>query len=210
MYLFPPQKKIKNSAHYYLSSFSGSTKKLKSQRAAAPAQSPIEAHEDEEVRLIKAPNFIPRQAEMRQEKSVGVTPSHAVVARLMGLELNHNKVALTPVPEVEYNARMKLLGAVEKCDEDLKALQRIIQVVKPAGGNKSFDAALPLPLRTYFVIFFFSNFVDIIDPFLSFRLINFKHYSLRLTACLNIIIFFNDYDSMAYILYKKIISFMMK
>ncbi|KAK8556217.1 hypothetical protein V6N12_002628 [Hibiscus sabdariffa] len=55
---------------------------------------------------------------------------HALVARLMGLD------KFPPTQESSAGAgagkrvKMQQLGAVEKCDEELKALQRIIEVVK--------------------------------------------------------------------------------
>ncbi|EHA8586716.1 hypothetical protein COCNU_scaffold000789G000010 [Cocos nucifera] len=51
--------------------------------------------------------------------------SPALVARLMGLED-------APVSSLESAAekRRKLLGALEKCDEDLNALKRIIEAVR--------------------------------------------------------------------------------
>ncbi|XP_038977452.1 uncharacterized protein LOC120107997 [Phoenix dactylifera] len=49
----------------------------------------------------------------------------ALVARLMGLE----DVPVSS-PESAAEKRRKLLGALEKCDEDLKALKRIIEAVR--------------------------------------------------------------------------------
>ncbi|XP_072996878.1 uncharacterized protein [Typha latifolia] len=56
-------------------------------------------------------------------------PAPAIVARLMGLE----EAAPPPDPlESAAEKRRKLLGALEKCDEDLKTLRRIIEAVRLA------------------------------------------------------------------------------
>ncbi|XWS58866.1 hypothetical protein CRYUN_Cryun08bG0071800 [Craigia yunnanensis] len=93
------------------------------------AHSPIETSE-QRLKPASFPRSPTLPAEMRRSKSVE-TPPHALVARLMGLELD--EFPLTP--ESTADKRMKLLGALEKCDEDLKALQRIIEVVKTSVSN---------------------------------------------------------------------------
>ncbi|XP_078159381.1 uncharacterized protein LOC144555054 isoform X2 [Carex rostrata] len=55
-------------------------------------------------------------------------PSVAV-ARLMGLDMAAPQM---PPPESASEKRRRLLGALEKCDEDLKALRRIIEAVRLA------------------------------------------------------------------------------
>ncbi|KAJ1699208.1 hypothetical protein LUZ63_007720 [Rhynchospora breviuscula] len=55
--------------------------------------------------------------------------SSVVVARLMGLDM---AVPQLPAPESAAEKRRRLLGALEKCDEDLKALRRIIEAVRLA------------------------------------------------------------------------------
>ncbi|TKY62795.1 hypothetical protein E2542_SST12654 [Spatholobus suberectus] len=70
-------------------------------------------------------------AESRRE-----TP--ALVARLMGLE------AAPAQPETVEEKRQKLLGALQRCDEDLKALKKIIEAVRLAGPPAT-AAAPPSP-----------------------------------------------------------------
>ncbi|CAL0322871.1 unnamed protein product [Lupinus luteus] len=53
------------------------------------------------------------------------TNSPALVARLMGLE----KVPATPSESVE-GKRLRLMGALQRCDEDLKALKKIIESMR--------------------------------------------------------------------------------
>lgn len=50
------------------------------------------------------------------------SPPHSVVARLMGLT--------SAPPESTSEKRRKLMGALEKCDQDLKALKKIIDSVR--------------------------------------------------------------------------------
>ncbi|KAK9291074.1 hypothetical protein L1049_009261 [Liquidambar formosana] len=76
------------------------------------------------------------QAEIRRSNSVNSpqnsqTPP-ALVARLMGLDG-------IPAASAESAAekRRKLLGALEKCDEDLKALKKIIETVRSAENLRS-------------------------------------------------------------------------
>ncbi|XP_065853380.1 uncharacterized protein [Euphorbia lathyris] len=56
----------------------------------------------------------------------------ALVARLMGL----NEVPMIPGVKLSVaEKRRRLLGALEKCDEDLKALKKMIQVLTSVGDN---------------------------------------------------------------------------
>lgn len=68
-----------------------------------------------EIRLssVKAP-----PVERRRE-------APALVARLMGLE-----AAPAEPPDTVAEKRQKLLGALQRCDEDLKALKKIIEAVR--------------------------------------------------------------------------------
>ncbi|KAI4300963.1 hypothetical protein L6164_034288 [Bauhinia variegata] len=53
----------------------------------------------------------------------------ALVARLMGLD---DSPAVAAAPELVAVKRQELLGALQKCDEDLKALKKIIDAVRSA------------------------------------------------------------------------------
>ncbi|KAF8398139.1 hypothetical protein HHK36_017065 [Tetracentron sinense] len=69
-------------------------------------------------------------AEIRRSNSVNSpknfqTPP-AIVARLMGLD----EIQASPSPVSTAEKRRKLLGALEKCDADLKALKKIIESVR--------------------------------------------------------------------------------
>ncbi|PON46736.1 hypothetical protein PanWU01x14_249290 [Parasponia andersonii] len=84
-------------------------------------------------------------AEIRRSNSVNspqnfCTPP-ALVARLMGLEEAHSTMskAMHELPEFSSAAekRRQLLGALEKCDQDLKALKKIIDAVRSAEGLQS-------------------------------------------------------------------------
>lgn len=44
-----------------------------------------------------------------------------------------------PSPESSAEKRRKLLGALRKCDEDLKALKKIIEAVQVAGDRRRFE-----------------------------------------------------------------------
>lgn len=67
-------------------------------------------------------------AEIRRSSSVNSPTkngkSPALVARLMGLE------AVPAAEETSSEKRRKLLGALEKCDNDLKALKKIIMALR--------------------------------------------------------------------------------
>ncbi|XP_039040140.1 uncharacterized protein LOC120178340 [Hibiscus syriacus] len=76
------------------------------------------AHDEERLKdaklVIRSPTL---PVEIRRSLSVEVgNHRHALVARLMGAD--------------KFPPRLMGVGAVEKCDEDLKALQRINEVVK--------------------------------------------------------------------------------
>ncbi|GAB4851820.1 hypothetical protein Ancab_031219 [Ancistrocladus abbreviatus] len=66
----------------------------------------------------------------------------ALVARLMGLD--EIPTPSTPaMTEAATEKRRKLLGALEKCDEDLKALRQIIEAVRSAECYQMKTAQLP-------------------------------------------------------------------
>ncbi|XP_039128248.1 uncharacterized protein LOC120264500 [Dioscorea cayenensis subsp. rotundata] len=72
----------------------------------------------------RSPTITP---EIRRSSADSPRRSSALVARLMGLD-----DAPTSFPESAAEKRRKLLGALERCDEDLKALKRIIETVQLA------------------------------------------------------------------------------
>jgi len=80
-------------------------------------------------------------AEIRRSKSLN-SPERfrappALVARLMGLS---DIPPLTTSELAVAEKRRRLLGALEKCDEDLKALKKIIDVVKSSVAGTGNDA----------------------------------------------------------------------
>lgn len=100
-------------------------------------------------RRLSCDDVVPRSptlpAEIRRSNSVNSTENFprtppALVARLMGLEEAPQSKplmsALIPT-ESATEKRRKLLGALEKCDEDLKALKKIIDTVRSAEGLRS-------------------------------------------------------------------------
>ncbi|RWR75912.1 hypothetical protein CKAN_00431800 [Cinnamomum micranthum f. kanehirae] len=78
-------------------------------------------------------------AEIRRSRSVSSPENFrrtpALVARLMGLD------EIPPPSPLESSAekRRKLLGALQKCDEDLKALKKIIDAVQVAEDRRRFE-----------------------------------------------------------------------
>ncbi|XP_041023602.1 uncharacterized protein LOC121264479 isoform X2 [Juglans microcarpa x Juglans regia] len=82
-------------------------------------------------------------AEMRRSKSSNSRQHFrnppALMARLMGLE---------GMPESAAEKRRKLLGALEKCNEDLNALRKIIESVQFSERLKSTDAGQPVDGET--------------------------------------------------------------
>ncbi|KAL6009806.1 hypothetical protein ACLOJK_000235 [Asimina triloba] len=86
-------------------------------------------------------------AEIRRSNSVNSPTAFrrqpALVARLMGLEE-------LPAEEPEQSnaeKRRKILGALEKCDQDLKALKKIIEAVQAAEGCRRAPPPPPCPIR---------------------------------------------------------------
>ncbi|XP_023517459.1 uncharacterized protein LOC111781218 isoform X1 [Cucurbita pepo subsp. pepo] len=79
-------------------------------------------------------------AEIRRSSTVNspskIQKSPALVARLMGLEA----VPATPVEEPSNEKRRKLLGALEKCDNDLKALKDIIMAFRSPESDQAATA----------------------------------------------------------------------
>ncbi|GAU21752.1 hypothetical protein TSUD_328770 [Trifolium subterraneum] len=80
------------------------------------------------VRNPKLSCEVPRSptlpAEIRRKSAENVRETPALVARLMGLE------TLPASPESVVEKRQKLIGALQRCDEDLKALKKIIESVR--------------------------------------------------------------------------------
>ncbi|ONH94627.1 hypothetical protein PRUPE_7G023900 [Prunus persica] len=94
--------------------------------------------------LCNVPRSPTLPAEIRRSNSVDPPESSPIpptlVARLMGLEqaLAPQVTPKTAVPEpTSTNKRQQLLGALEKCDEDLKALKKIIDAVRAGEGLRS-------------------------------------------------------------------------
>lgn len=79
----------------------------------------------------QAPRSPAITAKIRYSSMDGMTNSPRVVARLMGLD---DFPVSSPVPARAVlpgsEKRRKLLGALEKCDEDLQALKKIIEAVR--------------------------------------------------------------------------------
>lgn len=103
---------------------------------------------DKSIYLRRFSCNIPRSptlpAEIRRSNSVDPPENSPIpptlIARLMGLEqaLAPQVMPKTVVPEpTSTNKRQQLLGALEKCDEDLKALKKIIDAVRAADGLRS-------------------------------------------------------------------------
>lgn len=67
---------------------------------------------------------IRRSSSVKSPETIGKSP--ALVARLMGLEA----VPAIPAKETSSEKRRKLLGALEKCDNDLKALKEVIMAFR--------------------------------------------------------------------------------
>lgn len=86
------------------------------------------SNEASTVRNPKSSCEVPRSptlpAEIRRKSIENIRESPALVARLMGLE------ALPASPESLVEKRQKLLGALQRCDDDLKALKKIIDAVQ--------------------------------------------------------------------------------
>ncbi|CAJ1917964.1 unnamed protein product [Sphenostylis stenocarpa] len=81
---------------------------------------------------IRRSNVKPPPTESRRE-------APALVVRLMGLE------AAPAPPDSVAEKRQKLLGALQRCDEDLKALKKIIEAVRLADPPPQSPAPSPSP-----------------------------------------------------------------
>ncbi|XP_015690667.2 serine/arginine repetitive matrix protein 1-like [Oryza brachyantha] len=120
-----------------------------------------------------APTALRRRRSCDAPRSPTIAPEHrrascdsprptppAIVARLMGLEESAppSPAATTPrpfptkppppPPETAAEKRRKLLGALEKCDEDLKTLRRIIAAVRAAEMQAAAASDVPTPEAT--------------------------------------------------------------
>ncbi|KAB2631037.1 hypothetical protein D8674_008556 [Pyrus ussuriensis x Pyrus communis] len=117
-------------------------------KGSAPAKLAETKHEDKSIYIGRfSSNNVPRSptlpAEIRRFSSLdspaenSITPP-ALVARLMGLEQAPQIMSMMPMQEsMSINKRQQLLGALEKCDEDLKALKKIIDSVRAADTLRS-------------------------------------------------------------------------
>ncbi|KAL2320558.1 hypothetical protein Fmac_029527 [Flemingia macrophylla] len=102
-------------------------KQVKNPDSSVPILLPENANAAAGDRLLscKAPRSPTLPPEIR--RSGPKTPPEerpALVARLMGLE------AVPAPPDTVAEKRQKLLGALQRCDEDLKALKKIIEAVR--------------------------------------------------------------------------------
>ncbi|XP_007028384.2 PREDICTED: uncharacterized protein LOC18598693 [Theobroma cacao] len=103
--------------HYNRSKFLISGKKQAKEAPESATKAP-----EQTLKAANLPRSPTLAAELRRSNSVE-TPPNTLVARLMGVD------KFPRTPESTANKRRKLLCALEKCDEDLKALQRIIELV---------------------------------------------------------------------------------
>ncbi|KAL5218398.1 hypothetical protein ABZP36_019082 [Zizania latifolia] len=137
----------------------------------SPSPSPAQTQQQQQH---PAPTAILRRRSCDAPRSPTIAPEHrrascdsprptspAIVARLMGLEdsappspaLQATRPLPTrpppppPPPDTAAEKRRKLLGALEKCDEDLKTLRRIIAAVRAAEMRASTASDVPVPER---------------------------------------------------------------
>ncbi|PAN49934.1 hypothetical protein PAHAL_9G486000 [Panicum hallii] len=132
--------------------------KKKAAAPASPAPSPVKPAQQPRQ---QPPAAVRRRRSCDAPRSPTIAPEHrrsscdsprppppAIVARLMGLEESAPPSPAAaaaprpvvparpppppPPPETAAEKRRKLLGALEKCDEDLKTLRRIIAAVRAA------------------------------------------------------------------------------
>lgn len=127
------------------------------QKVPVATYSPSSQGQPPQQQMHPAPTPVRRRRSCDAPRSPTIAPEHrrascdsprptppAIVARLMGLEESAppSPAATTPrplptrppppPPETAAEKRRKLLGALEKCDEDLKTLRRIIAAVRAA------------------------------------------------------------------------------
>uniref|UniRef100_A0A0E0KD03 DUF3741 domain-containing protein n=1 Tax=Oryza punctata TaxID=4537 RepID=A0A0E0KD03_ORYPU len=127
------------------------------QKVPVATFSPSSQGQPPQQKIHPAPTPVRRRRSCDAPRSPTIAPEHrrascdsprptppAIVARLMGLEESAppSPAATTPrplqtrppppPPETAAEKRRKLLGALEKCDEDLKTLRRIIAAVRAA------------------------------------------------------------------------------
>uniref|UniRef100_A0A0E0CZS0 DUF3741 domain-containing protein n=1 Tax=Oryza meridionalis TaxID=40149 RepID=A0A0E0CZS0_9ORYZ len=127
------------------------------QKVPVATYSPSSQGQPTQQQMHPAPTPVRRRRSCDAPRSPTIAPEHrrascdsprptppAIVARLMGLEESAppSPAASTPrplptrppppPPETAAEKRRKLLGALEKCDEDLKTLRRIIAAVRAA------------------------------------------------------------------------------
>ncbi|KAG8063588.1 hypothetical protein GUJ93_ZPchr0003g17099 [Zizania palustris] len=142
---------------------------------AAPSPSPSPLPSSAQTQQQQpAPTAILRRRSCDAPRSPTIAPEHrrascdsprptspAIVARLMGLEesappspalqatrrLPTRPPPPPPPPDTAAEKRRKLLGALEKCDEDLKTLRRIIAAVRAAEMRASTASEVPVPER---------------------------------------------------------------
>lgn len=116
-----------------------------SQPSSSPSSSSTSLQQENKNSPRFSCDIVPRSptlpAEIRRSKSLN-SPERfrappALVARLMGLS---DIPPLTTSELAVAEKRRRLLGALEKCDEDLKALKKIIDVVKSSVAGTGNDA----------------------------------------------------------------------
>ncbi|KAG8096197.1 hypothetical protein GUJ93_ZPchr0013g35786 [Zizania palustris] len=146
-------------------------KKLPAAAAAllwSPSPSPALQTPQQKHPAGLAPSAVRRRRSCDAPGSPTIAPDHcrascdsprptqlAIVARLMGLEEStppspapqaQQPVPTRPPPqETAAEKRRKLLGALEKCDEDLKTLRRIIAAVRAAEMRTAAASDVPVP-----------------------------------------------------------------
>ncbi|KAL1531124.1 hypothetical protein AAHA92_33840 [Salvia divinorum] len=83
------------------------------------------------VKVLRSPT-LPPEIRRPNEAENCTTPPSSLVARLMGLE-DSKRIGLTAEDSIREK-RQRLMQALEKCNEDLEELKRIIKAVQTADG----------------------------------------------------------------------------
>ncbi|KAI9093620.1 hypothetical protein K1719_027069 [Acacia pycnantha] len=120
-------------------------------KAEQPKQAPVkegESFKEDRTNACHNPSLsreAPRSPTLRADirrSNPAKTPENfrtppALVARLMGLEDGPKVASAAEKPESVEERRERLLNALQKCDDDLKALKKIIEAVRSADSPEA-------------------------------------------------------------------------
>ncbi|XP_031095587.1 uncharacterized protein LOC115999781 [Ipomoea triloba] len=122
----------------------GKRGKLSEDSSPANKKVTVDDQNNNEVTVEKSPGLPPELRRRASAENAKTRPS-ALVVRLMGLEEKCSPVVAAEGETLTEVKRKMLLKALDKCNQDLEALKKIIKAVESSSSSSASGASTPPP-----------------------------------------------------------------